>query len=246
MNKKLKNLTKDLFSDSEPTWDNDSNHIFFVSDRADKTQLHTFTTKHRLLEDESIYQKDIYKVSIDSMISHRITHTPGWNEHQPSVTKDGNLLFNSDRNGIQNIYVYLFDEKEAFPLTDLQSGVSQFCSSTDGNRISFTAINKGYLDIFLLKSPLNRKKDKQLKENYWALRRISEPQSKRVPATLYAQEMFEDGVISGAERANKEEKEREALGEVEEEFNSDGEIDFRDYVFSEIILEDTTLELEDL
>jgi len=242
----MTNITGDFFTDAEPYWDNDSEHIFFVSERAARTELNTYTIDYRLLEDESIYQKDIYKVAIGENNSERITNTPGWTERQPQMTRTGRLIYNSDRNGIQNVYEHDFETGEGKPLTDLQAGVSQLSISADGSRIAFSAINEGFLDIFLLKTPFARKKGAQLSDNYWALRRATEPQATRVPATYFAQEMYKEGVISGADRAQKEKEEREENGEVEEEFNSEGEIDFRNYVFSEEIFEDTTLILEDL
>lgn len=241
----LTNITGDFFTDAEPYWDNESEHIFFVSERGEKLQLHTYSLDHRLLDDESIYQKDIFKVAINGDSAERITDTPGWTERQPQITRTGRLIYHSDRNGIQNAYEHDFETGIGTPLTDLQAGVSQLSISADGSRIAFSSINEGYLDIFLLKTPFARKKDEQLTENYWAQRRASEPQSVRVPATLFAQEMYDSGVLSGADRAQKEKEEREERGEVAEEFNSEGEIDFRNYVFSDEIFEDTTLVLED-
>ena len=241
----LTNITGDLFTDVEPYWDNDSNHIFFVSERADKIDLHTYTLDHRLLQDESIYQKDIYRVSVNAVSAQRITNTASWTERQPQITRNGRLIYQSDRNGIQNAYEHDFETGEGIPLMDLQSGISQLSISADGSRIAFSSINEGYLDIFLLKTPFVRKRSEQLSENYWAIRRQKEPHSVRVPATLFAQEMYKEGVISGSERAKKEKEEHEKNAELTDEFNSNGEIDFRNYVFSNEIFEDTTLILED-
>ena len=154
----LTNITGDLFTDAEPYWDNDSRHIYFISERADKKELHTYTFEHRLLEDESIYQKDIFRVAIDSDTVQRITTTPGWTERQPQITRTGRLIYQTDRNGIQNIYEHDFESGESFPLTDLQAGISQLSVSADGSRIAFSSINEGYLDIFLLKTPFLRKR----------------------------------------------------------------------------------------
>jgi len=241
----LTNLTGDFFTDAEPYWDNDSEHLFFVSERAERTELHSYTLDHRLLGDDSIYQKDIYRVALGSKESERITNTPNWTERQPQITRAGQLVYQSDRNGIQNAYEHDFESGEGFPLTDLQAGVSQLSISADGSRIAFSAINEGFLDIFLLKSPFTRKKEEQLSDNYWATRRLSEPQSQRVPATFFAQELYEEGVISGADRAQKEKEELEQSGNKPQEFDQEGEIDFRNYVFSDQIFEDTTLVIED-
>lgn len=246
--KELTNVTSDFFSDKQPVWSNDSKSIYFASDRGAKIELDTYKLDYRLLSDFSIYQTDIFKVELGNSVAERITSTDGWTENQPDVTRTGRLVFNSDENGIQNIYEYDFETQTAVPLTDLQAGVSQFSVSADGSRIALSSINEGYLDIFLLKTPFSRRKSEPLEKNYWAKRRATESQSERVPATLYAQEMYKEGLITGAERTQLD-KEAEEAQMTEEERNStfeqSGEIDFRNYVFSEDVIQDTTLTLVD-
>lgn len=244
----LTNVTNDFFSDKQPVWSNDSKSIYFASDRGAKTELNTYKLDYRLLSDFSIYQTDIYKVELGATFAERITSTEGWTENQPDITRTGRLVFNSDENGIQNIYEYDFETKTASPLTDLQAGVSQFSISADGSRIALSSINEGYLDIFLLKTPFSRKKTEPLEKNYWAKRRATETQSERVPATMYAQEMYRQGLITGAERTQQEKEIAEAQMTEEERnstFEQSGEIDFRNYVFSEEVIQDTTLTLVD-
>ena len=76
--------------------------------------MHTYTFEHRLLEDESIYQKDIFRVAIGADTVQRITTTPGWTERQPQITRTGRLIYQTDRNGIQNVYEHDFESGEAF------------------------------------------------------------------------------------------------------------------------------------
>jgi len=245
--KELTNITNDFFSDYEPTWSGDSKTIYFASNRGSKVDLNTFNRGYQLLSDSSIYQSDIYSVNLDSEIAERITETRLFNENQPQITRTGRLTFNSDENGIQNIYEYDFDTKKAYPLTNLQSGITQFSISSDGSRIAFNAINEGYLDIFLLKSPFSRKKLEPLSKNYWANRRATESLYKRVPATEFAQEMYRDGIVTAIERTEKEKLEQEALlteDDIARSFEVSGEIDFRNYVFSEEVILDSTLNLE--
>lgn len=56
--------------------------------------------------------------------------------------------------------------------------------------------------------------------------------------------MYAQGVISGADRAQIEKEAEKDQAETTDSETS-GEIDFRNYVFSEEIFEDTTLVLED-
>ena len=241
--KELVDLTQDFFSDREPAWSSDSKSIYFTSNRGAKTDLGTYTTEYNLLNNESMYQTDIFQVTLNSKKAIRLTSTPNWNEMQPSSTLDGRIVFISDENGIQNIYTLDTATRTSTPLTDLQAGISQLSISADGSRIAFGAINQGYIDVFLLKSPFNRKKSTNLKQNYWAQRRDSETEEQRVPATAYARQMFTSGVASVAKIEEEQKKEKVVEEEAKVE---DGVIDFRNYVFADDVIQDTTLVLKDV
>lgn len=248
--KKLINITGDFFSDTQPAWGDGSEYVYFTSDRGDRVDFHTYTLGFDLLGDESIYQTDIYRASLGSQKGIRLTNTPTWSEKSPQLTRDGRLIFISDKNGIPNIYEFNLDTRTSAPLTNLQTGASQISISGDGSRLALNSINEGYLDIFLLRSPFNRKKSEDLSQNYWAQRRASESIAQRVPATKYAQEMFADGLklsepvvaVEGEDEQITDE-EAEELAEQKEESE---EIDFRNYVFSTEVMEDSTLVLEDI
>src|SRR5699024_6409035 len=89
-----------------------------------------------------------------------------------------------------NIYQMNLNDRTTVPLTDLQTGVEQMSISLDGSRMVVNSINKGQLDIFMIRSPLSRKKDQALKTNYWAQRRAQETEAERVPAVGYVQQML--------------------------------------------------------
>ncbi len=242
--KELSNITQDFYTDQQPAWGPDSKSIYFVSDRSDRTELRKYSINHSLFYGEGFYQTDIYKLELDSKHASRITQTLEWNEIQPSVTQTGRLLFISDENGIQNIYEMDLESRTSNPLTDLQAGIFQISVSVDGSRLAFNAINEGYLDIFLLKSPLNRAKQEALKLNYWAERRAKETKEQRVPALAYANSIFQDGVTSIEKVDKKEKEEKKALQPVVE--NPNENIDFRNYVFADDVIQDTTLVLRDI
>lgn len=241
--KTLTNLTKDIYSDREPAWATDSESIFFVSDRGDNVALGETINSNLLFKENTIYQTDIYETSIGNSFASRITDTPEWDETQPVTTRTGKVLFISDENGIQNLKELDLRTRTTVPLTDLQTGLSQISISADGSKLVFNAINDGYLDIFLLKSPLNRKIEKTITNNYWANRRANESQGQRVPATKYAQELFDEGVVSITEVEENEKIEADSLsGKVEDGTN----IDFRNYVFADDVIQDTTIYLQDV
>ncbi|MEQ9280168.1 MAG: peptidase MA family metallohydrolase [Balneola sp.] len=241
--KSLANLTKDIYSDREPAWASDSKSVFFVSDRGENVALGETTKTNKLLDDSSIYQTDIYEANIDNNFASQITDTPNWNEFQPITTQTGKLLFISDENGIQNLKELNLRTRTTIALSDFQTGVSQISISADGSKLTFNAINDGYLDIFLLKSPLNKEIKNSITDNYWAKRRSTETQGQRVPATKYAQNLFKRGVVSISEVEAKEKIESDSLAKTDTTKKS---IDFRNYVFADDVVQDTTIYLSDV
>ena len=239
----LTNLTKDIFSDTQPAWSSDSKSIFFVSDRGESLALGETITSSRLFEGYSIYQTDIYEAKIGNSLATQVTNTPNWNETQPITTQTGEVLFLSDENGIQNLKELNQKTRTTIPLTDLQTGISQISISADGSKLVFNAINSGYLDVFLLKAPLTRKIEKPVTNNYWATRRATESQGQRVPATRYAQELFQEGVVSIVEVEKKEKLETDSLRNKEQDGS---DIDFRNYVFADDVIQDSTIYLKDI
>jgi len=200
--KELFNLTNDVFTDLEPEWGENSEAVYFASNRGDKTSLNTYDASYNQWNNDSFYQRDIYKVNVGDSRATRLTKTPLWGENQPQVLDDGTLMFISDQNGIPNIYEYDFDTRTVSPITNLQTGVRQMSISGDGSRLVVNSINEGFLDLFVVKSPRNLKKNKELKDNYWAKRRQNESIFERVPATKYADERF--GGEKDAEEAQTE------------------------------------------
>lgn len=243
---KVENITKDIFSDREPVWAEDSQSIYFVSDRGNKTQLATTIESYKLFDGSGMYQSDIYKVKIGDNVAVNITDTPKWNEFQPVTTRNGRLLFISDENGIQNIKELNLKTRTSSFITDLQSGVLQISTSDDGSRLAFNAINSGYIDVFLLKSPLNRTIEKPITQNYWAKRRNVESEGARVPAIRFAEELYEKGIISLTMLENEAKQKADSLKTDSDEEEEVNDIDFRNYVFADDVVQDTTLFLEDI
>lgn len=243
--KELINITKDIYSDREPVWGEDSNSLYFVSDRGENTALGITLESYKLFEGLGIYQTDIYKVTIGDNVAINITDTPNWNEIQPVTTRTGRLLYISDENGIQNLKELNLKTRTTSSLTDLQSGVLQISISDDGSRLAFNAINSGYIDVFLLKSPLSRQIEKPVTANYWAKRRAIEDEGQRVPAIKHAKDLYDQGIISISKVENQEKQKADSL-KVESGVDETNDIDFRNYVFADDIVQDTTLFLEDV
>ncbi|TVQ68227.1 MAG: hypothetical protein EA360_00105 [Balneolaceae bacterium] len=245
------NLTGDVFNDKEPAWGPDSQTVYFVSNRGERLQPNTHLAGYSTMLHDSFFQTDIYRVRLNSNRIERLTNTPGWSESQPTLTNDGRLLFVSDQNGIPNIYEYDMASRSVFPLTDLQSGVMQISVSADGTRLVFNALNQGFPDIFLMRSPFSLRRENQLTPNAWALERDEKGAAGLVPAIGYVQEM-----IAARQRGNfissslllqpqQDDDTSEELAETVAETAQAGRIDFRNYQFGEAVIRDTTIQLRD-
>lgn len=249
------NLTNDVFNDKEPAWGPDSETVYFVSNRGDRLQPNTYLAGYSTMQHDSFFQTDIYRVRVGSNRIERLTNTPGWSEKQPAITNDGRLVFVSDQNGIPNIYEYDMSSRSVYALTDLQSGIMQISISADGTRLAFNSLNRGFPDIFLMRSPFSLRRDAPLTPNAWALEREEKGPAGLVPAIRYAQEMIAarprgnyvstrlpapvDDIVADLE---DEEESPDDAGQQETDFSR---IDFRNYEFGEAVIRDTTIRLTD-
>jgi len=249
------NVTDDIISDYEPSWGADSQTIYFVSHRGDNVDLNNLKNTSRLLISKYMYNADIYSVKLGASRAQRLTKTPNWNEKQPTTTRDGKLFYISDENGIPNVYEMNLKDRTSSPITDLQTGVMQMSISADGGRMVVNSINKGYLDLFMIRSPMTRKKDKPLKPNEWAKRRAKEPESERVPATLYSRQMLLTTPVDSTSltsamapkvaTATKEKQKADSLTtqkqmtQAQKDTSESDTIDFRNYVFDSSVEKDS-------
>jgi len=245
------NLTGDVFTDKEPAWAGDSETIYFVSNRGSNIRPHTYLAGFSTIMSDDFFETDLYSININTSRIQRLTNTPKWSETQPAATRDGRLLFVSDQNGIPNIYEYDLESRSVYPLTDLQSGVMQMSVSYDGTRLAFNALNEGFPDIFVIRSPFARRMERQLTPNAWAQKRAEQTPADRVPSVGYAREMIANRtqgnqVLWRPTLATIDPVEQPEREEPEERRERDGDrVDFRNYQFGEAVVRDTTLELRD-
>lgn len=269
--KSYSNITRDLFTDRDPSWSSDAKYVIFASNRGEFTEVDTYKTNYNYFTNKSLFQKDLYKLEIGQQTSIRLTNTPNWDETNANGLTNGDIIYLSDKNGIPNIYRMDANGNNSTPLTDLQIGVRQMSVSMDGSRIAVNTYNEGYLDVFMIKAPLLKERDTELEDSYWAIRRNKETEAKRVPAMGY---VFEKNLIKDLSRTDsssvnamdvdstlskiievdsvstvasgstttEESSDTGSKTQVEQKPTSGSDIiDFRNYVFSDEVLEDSVI-----
>ncbi|MFA5834917.1 MAG: biopolymer transporter Tol [Bacteroidota bacterium] len=157
--KELKNLTDDPFSDSDPVWSPDGTKIYFVSDRKDNLSRNMLPANFKMVR-AAYKQLDLYSLEVSSGTVVRITSDEGSDETSPVISPDGQkLLYVSDRNGNGNVYERNLVTQQDRPITNSITGVYQLSLSADGNKLAFSALDQAGFDIFLLKTPFEKKLD---------------------------------------------------------------------------------------
>lgn len=155
--KELKNLTNDVFTDSDPMFSPDDKMVYFVSDRGTYLDAHSLPPNFKIAN-YNYGQMDIYAVDIETGSITRILELPRSAESSPRPSPDGKkLLFVSDLNGITNFYIYDFDQKQYYPITNSISGLYQPSISYDGTKMVFASLNEAGFDLFLMLHPFDRR-----------------------------------------------------------------------------------------
>ena len=151
VDEKLRKLTDDIFSDLDPTWSPKGDEIAFVSDRGDYTGE---PDEGLRMQNYTYSQYDLYTLNVQTLEMTRHTADEA-NEQSPAFSPKGDkIAFVSDRNGISNIFILNRANKEAYPITNLLTGVSQISWSKEGSRLAFASLYNGGWDIYLLNNPL--------------------------------------------------------------------------------------------
>lgn len=155
----LEQITDDRYDDNMPSWLPNSSELIFASDRPHpanessngEDNLYVSSPGAYLPGDFKYGYYNLFRVELAGYGVSPLDVGPGQNTF-PRVSGDGSkVAFISNRNGIDNIYVAYLDSAKYFGVTDILTGVFSLSWSPDGEKLAFSAFNKGMFDVFLLK-----------------------------------------------------------------------------------------------
>ncbi len=154
----IEQVTDDRYDDQSPSWTPNSRQLVFSSDRPhpsshmkEADQNAYVSTGAYLPGDFEYGFYNLFRVDLGNYNVLSLDVGPGQNSY-PMVSPDGSkVAFISNRNGIDNIYIAYLDSLKYFSVTDVLTGVRSFSWSPEGDKIAFSAFNKGAFDIFLMR-----------------------------------------------------------------------------------------------
>lgn len=177
----LINLTDDIFSDSDPSWSFDDSKIYFSSDRGSFTDRKGLNESFRVYEHD-YSQTDIYSINVSDHSIERITDLPFSNEISPRDDANGSrLIFISDLNGINNIYVkeLTSDTASVKPVTNSITGLYQLSTSKDGKKLVYSTLYKASFNLFLMNNPFDPKTELEVLQQTKFITKLKEEKEKR-------------------------------------------------------------------
>jgi Tol biopolymer transport system component len=226
--KQLVNLTNDIFSDADPAFSPDGSTIFFSSDRGNGIRPDSLPENFRI-SDFDYSQRDIYSIDVKTRAIRRITDFPRGDETCPVVSPDGKkLLYISDRNGINNVYVRDLASGSDRPITNSISGIYQLTTSQDGSKMAFATLSEAGFDVYVMLRPYDRKLNvDQLEPTEFIKRKYNLPREEK-PREVIAVKPPSDTVT-----VRRNVVVLADTGEPEIKYRTEPKTDLRNYIFTQ-------------
>ncbi|MCH7879692.1 MAG: PD40 domain-containing protein, partial [candidate division Zixibacteria bacterium] len=151
-------LTNDLHDDRDASWMLDGRTLVFSSDRPhpennEERDVQVDLTENFLEAGGGPLRFGAYNLFTLNIDTREVTPLPVGEGHniEPAVSPDGKkIVFVSNRNGIDNLYLHYFDSTGAIAITDLLTGAGSPSWAPTGKKIAFSSFNSGGFDVFLL------------------------------------------------------------------------------------------------
>ncbi|MGA2669342.1 MAG: biopolymer transporter Tol [Ignavibacteria bacterium] len=155
LTKKLRQITNDVFSDADPTWSADGNKIYFESDRGEYTELDSIPQNLRI-QNADFTKKNMYEYDMKTGTLKKFIAGGDATITNVVSSPDGKkVLFISDKNGINNIWLKNLETSEEYPITNSIDPISILSLSHDGKRVAFSALHDGGYDLFYIENPFD-------------------------------------------------------------------------------------------
>ncbi len=233
--KELRNLTNDVFSDSDPVMSHDGKTIYFCSDRRSYTDRSKLPPRFSMSEFQ-FSGRDLYSISVETGEISRVAGVPDADDSSPVVSPDGKkLLFISDRNGINNVYEHDLASGKDRPITNSLTGIYQLSISDDGSKMAFASLHEAGFDVFLMRAPFERALNvAELEPTEYIKERLNIPRSGKPVATLTSVKKSTDtvtvmnNVIVMTDTAKEE-----------SHYVAPSQLDLKNFVFTDQAMRDT-------
>jgi Tol biopolymer transport system component len=152
----LRRLTNDKNADLHPSWSPDGKTIAFATDRGPATNFHDLKFSNLRI---ALLHLDNGKIDV-------LDHMDEGKNVNPVWAPDGrSLAFVSDRNGISDIYLYDFTDRNIYQLTDVFTGVSGFTPLSpvlswahEADRLAFAYYEDGEYNVYAVDNPRSLKR----------------------------------------------------------------------------------------
>jgi hypothetical protein len=153
--KNLRQLTNDVYGDMQPAWSPDGKRIAFATDRSPETNL-------------AILKFSKWRIAVLDLQSGAIDVLPnqGGLNLNPAWSPDGQqLAFISDRTGVPNIFLFDFNDRQHYQLTNVLGGVSAITEfspaiswARGADRLAYTNFERGDYTVWTIDNPRALKK----------------------------------------------------------------------------------------
>ena len=141
----VRQLTDDIYDETDVAWYPDNKRIIFSSDRPHPESPIVLTD-----ENQQFGQYNLHQLNIETGDIAPILVGPGPNR-EPTVTQDGKkIAFTSGRNGIDNIYVHYVDSSRTVAITNAITNAKSPTWDAKGDKLAFSTFYFGGYDIYLM------------------------------------------------------------------------------------------------